>query len=475
MAVERSLTPIPGGSCSLATQRYFSSRNQSPGPGLAIASEWWFQMKKGKAAMQRGTLRTSFALPAGPLAAFVALAVGLPACGSSSDDPNSINGGGGGTSATSGGEDPNNPNAPVTQTQAEAEQKLLDQRKFDYGEALRTASLKLRDRLPDLAEIKKVEAGDDAAKKVAYEALIDTMLESPEFKRTMIKFWKDTFRTGQVGAVANNVNKDAAPNFAAQLVVEGRNYTELFTATAGTCPTFDGTANTFAAADCPMPTNAVAGPTVGVLTDPGLQGQYFANMGFRRVRFVQETFVCNKFPAQISATPVPMGNGVYTGKFPFASITGKENKPDAKVDFQDTKAIVCANCHSDINHAAPLFLNWDANGALRATPQVKVPIPGEPNAARIDFLPDAEGLAWRSTPITDMASLGKALAADPDVPKCAVNRVWNYAMSRGDIVNDLASIPDGVTKPLVDKFAAGGMKMKETIRDVFKSEDFTKF
>ena len=48
-------------------------------------------------------------------------------------------------------------------------------------------------------------------------------------------------------------------------------------------------------------------------------------------------------------------------------------------------------------------------------------------------------------------------------------------MSRGDIVNDLASIPDAVTKPYVDRFGAGGMKLKETLRDVFKSEDFTKF
>ena len=48
-------------------------------------------------------------------------------------------------------------------------------------------------------------------------------------------------------------------------------------------------------------------------------------------------------------------------------------------------------------------------------------------------------------------------------------------MSRGDIVNDLASVPDAVTQPFHDKFVAAGMKLKETIRDVFKSEDFTKF
>lgn len=362
-------------------------------------------------------------------------------------------------------------------TDASQAQNILDQRKTDYGEALRTASLKLRDRLPDLSEIKQIEsATDQAAKKVVYETLVDAMLASPDFARMMVKFWKDTFRIGQVGAGRNNVNRDAAPNFAAQIVVEGRNYTELFTATENTCPAFDADSSTFTAANCAVPTNGMQGTSTGVLTDPGLQSQYFANMAFRRVRFVQETFVCSKFPAEFSNAPVPMGDGVYTAALPFASITGKTSNPNARVDFQDTKAVICANCHANLNHVAPLFINWDERGALRASPQVKVPIPGEPLVTRGDYLPDGEGLAWRNgKPLTDMASLGRALAEDPDVARCAVNRVWNYAMSRGDIVNDLASVPNTVTQPFVDKFSANGMKLVETIRDVFKSDDFTKF
>ncbi len=426
-------------------------------------------MKKGK-----GTMRLSLRAhnSAWTLAALIAVTVALPACGSE-DDPNGGRGSDG-QNTPGGGNTPGGDQTPSTPE--EEIRKILDQRKTDYGEALRTASLKLADRLPTMEQIKRIEnAADDNAKKVAYEAMIDEMIAAPEFSRVMIKFWKDTFRIGQVGNIQNNVNKDGAPNFAAQVTVEGRSYTELFTATANTCPTYDGEANTFTPATCGAPDNAVQGPTVGVLTDPGLQAQYYANMAFRRVRFVQETFICNKFPAEFGQS-VPMGAGTYTAAMPFNSITGKENKDDARVDFHDTKAVVCANCHANMNHVAPLFLNWDENGALRDGPQVKVPIPGEPNAARIDFLPEGEGLAWRAgKPLTDMASLGAALAADPDVPYCAVNRVWNYAMSRGDIVNDLATVPKAVTQPFVDKFAAGGMKLKETIRDVFKSEDFTKF
>lgn len=403
-------------------------------------------------------------------AALIAITLGAAACGSG-DDPN-----GGRTT----GEPPvtTAPTSTAPESTPEEEiRKILDQRKTDYGEALRTASLKLADRLPTLDQIKRIEnATDPAAKKTAYEAMIDEMLAAPEFSIVMIKFWRDTFRIAQVGNQQANVNRDAAPTFAAQLTVEGRSYNELFTATENTCPTFAGDTNTFTAASCALPTDGTAGPTVGVLTDPGLLSQYYANMAFRRVRFVQETFVCTKFPAEYSNQPVPMGAGLYTAAMPFASITGKENKADARVDFLDTKSVICANCHANLNHIAPLFLNYDENGALRNGPRVKIPIPGEPNAARIDFLPEGEGLAWRlNKPLTDMASLGQALATDPDVPRCAVNRVWNYAMSRGDIVGDLAAVPTAVTQPFLDKFVAGGMKLKETIRDVFKSDDFTKF
>jgi hypothetical protein len=407
------------------------------------------------------------------IAALATLSASLPACSDDSSGPNGGQTPGGGANAPGG---PGGPGAAAP-TPEETIQKILDARKVDYGEALRTASLKLRNRLPDLAEIKQVgDATSDAAKKTAYEKLVDDMIASPDFARTMIKYWKDTFKTAQVGDIQGNVNRDGAPLFAAEVTVEARSFTELFTATTNTCPTFDGGTAAFTAASCAKADGAVDGPTVGILTDPGLMSQFFSNMAFRRVRFIQETFACSKFPAEFSANPVPMGSGVYTGVMPFTSITGSQNTTSPKVDFQDTKAVICANCHINLNHIAPLFLNWDANGALKNGSQVKVPIPSNPNAARADYLPASESFAWRNgKPVTDIAGLGKAMADDPDVASCAVNRIWDYAMSRGDIVADAAPVPKAVTQPYVDKFVAGGMKLKETIRDVFKSEDFTKF
>jgi hypothetical protein len=364
-----------------------------------------------------------------------------------------------------------------TLTPEEQVRQLLDSRKVDYGEALRIASLKLGDELPPLGDIKQIaNAPSDADRKRIYESLVDARIASPKFNAIMVKFFKDTFRTGQEGKPQNGMpNKDTAANFAAQIVVEGRSWKELFTASSGTCPTFDVATGAFTKADCPA--GPVAKAAVGVLTDPGLQAQYFANMAFRRARFVQETFACSKFPSEFSAKPVPMGSGTYTNPRSFEEITGKQNTPTALIDFQDTASVVCANCHGTLNAQATLFLNFDEKGILQTTPQVLVPVPKTPKATLADFMPAGKQVfAWRlGTPVVDLKGFGEAMAADPEVARCAVNRVWNYALSRGDIVNDLASIPSVVTESLAKEFSANGMVIKETLRAIFKSEDFVKF
>jgi hypothetical protein len=202
--------------------------------------------------------------------------------------------------------------------------------------------------------------------------------------------------------------------------------------------------------------------------------QYFANMAFRRVRFVQETFVCSKFPAEYTKTPSQMGAALYTSPWDFNSISGG---PGSRVDFKDTSSVVCANCHTTMNHIAPLFANYNDRGAYNAnTIQVQTPTVPPSTTTFADFLPAGSKLAWRNgVEITDLPSLGQAMAKDPDVARCAVNRVWNYAMSRGDIVGDLATIPPVVTDPFMKDFADSGYKLKAVIRNIFTSDDYVRF
>jgi len=341
----------------------------------------------------------------------------------------------------------------------------LDQRQINYGEALRTASLKLVGALPSLDDIKGLEAA--ANQKTYYEQKIDALLADPRFTSKQIQWWHDTLKTGGP-ALGMKPSFDTAATFAAMVVVQDRPYTDLFTAFTGTCPRYEN--DQFHDASC---TNNA--PTAGILTDPGLMAQYAGNMAFRRVRFIQETFACSKFPTEFSQNPQQMGLGTYTSSWPFTSITGGAQ---ARIDFQDTRAVVCANCHMTLNHIAPLFAYFNDNGMYTVGQiQVKTPSQGNPTSQLADWLPQGQqNLAWRyNAPVTNIPSLGQAIAKDQAVAQCAVNRIWNWVFSCGDIVNDLATVPSLVTDPIVQDFTQNGYKLKRVIRNVFTTDDFVKF
>jgi hypothetical protein len=400
--------------------------------------------------------------------AMTSMTVALSACGSGSSNTLSADEGSG---SANGGADPSSPASGGTPqgqsgngSDPNADQNPnIDQRQINYGEALRTAALKLVGDLPTLAVI------DSVTDATSYAAKIDAYLADPRFVVRQIQWWRDTLKTGQPGmpTTKGSPSFDTAATFAAEVVANGRPFTDLFTAGTMTCPTFSGTA--FVDASC-----SGSAPTAGLLTDPGLMAQYYADMAFRRVRFVQETFVCSKFPAEFSAGPQLMGAGAYTSPWPFNSITGGTT---AKINFLDTSAVICANCHTTENHMAPLFGHFDMNGVYNASAfEVQVPSTGNPIAVLTDWLPASETFAWRNgTPVTDLPSLGKAIAADPDVTNCMVTREWNYAMSRGDVVNDLATVPTVVTAPLVTTFTSGGLTIKPLLKTIFTSDDFVKF
>ena len=349
-----------------------------------------------------------------------------------------------------------------------AQDPNLAARTVDYGQALRTAALKLVGALPTVDEQASVK---DAA---TYAAQIDKYLADPRLAIQLKSYFSDMMKMGgtlkaQVGNNTVNVSLDTAPTFAAELVVNDRPITDLFTATTNTCPTIDNTGKITDGA-CNV---ANGQATVGILTDPGAMAQFYSNMAFRRVRWIQESFVCTKFPAEYSAKPVAMGNGQFTSPWPLTAVTGG---PGAQINFQDTSSVICANCHLTMNHIAPLFANFDAAGVYQTSIQVFTPTPQNPKTVLADWLPSGETLAWRfGKPVTDLTTLGAAIAADPDVQKCQVQRAWNWAMSKTDIVNDLAVVPDSTISDVMQVFTSNGMKLKPVLKAIFTSDDFVKF
>ncbi len=340
-------------------------------------------------------------------------------------------------------------------------QAELATRELDYGAALRTASLRLRGVLPTLVEIRYVSGAADP--REAYEQLVDQFLEDPRFHARMIDFFRDTFRMG-------GGELDSAPVLAAQLIAEDRDFTELFTASSGTCPTYDAETDTFTPADCD---NGVT-EHAGVLTHPGVMQHFASNLAFRRVRWVQEVFACSPFPAETGGNLDVGGEAPYTAPWAFESISGEDN--GGRVDFHDTSSVICANCHATMNHIAPLFARFDDDGMWQDDFAVMLPLDGSPTAVRTDWLPDDEGTAWRfGVPARDLPELGQALAEDPAVARCAVTRVWNFAMGHGDVVSNVDVVPGAVIEPIVDAYVAGGHDLRATLRTVFTSSDFVRF
>lgn len=355
-----------------------------------------------------------------------------------------------------------------TQGSGDEWDQALQSRVYDYEAALRGAALRLTGDLPTSAEIGQIHgAADDGAKKTAYEALVTNYLARPTFATQMFEFWQNTMKMGGSPAF------DSAPALATQITVNNLSYMNLFTQSSNTLVTFDPATGAFTAG---APING--GPVAGILTDAGVHQQYFSNFGFRRVRFIQEVFDCARFPAETSQEPGKDvgGASLYTGVWPFDSIAGTAS--GGRVNFLDTSAVICANCHQTINHVAPLVAFYDAAGMYNATTmQVPTPLPKSPLAVIGDYLPTGkQQTAWRlNAAAADLPGLGAAMAADPSVAACGVARIWNWALGKTDITDTLQVVPDATISTQLAAFTASGFKMKDLVFAVFTSDDFTKF
>jgi hypothetical protein len=132
-----------------------------------------------------------------------------------------------------------------------------------------------------------------------------------------------------------------------------------------------------------------------VLTNPGVMAQFFSNLAFRRVRWVQETFACTAFPTELRRPR----RGTSRGRSLRQPVADRERSPAPRnggtIDFHDTSAVICANCHSTMNHMAPLFANFDDAGQPAGDHPGQDAAAGHPLALRTDWLPGAEPTAWR--------------------------------------------------------------------------------
>lgn len=378
-----------------------------------------------------------------------AMALAVPAC---SNDVNT------------GGDDDGSGSGSGSGSSGDEWDQLLGMRTTDYNAALKIAALRLTGEPPTLSEINTVANAPAEGKAAAYETLVRNYVARPTFARQMFYFWRDTFKMG------GSAMTDTAPAFAAQLSATNGNYMDLFTRASNNCPTFNETTGVFTAAEC-----VNGGPKAGVLTNPGMNALYTSNLAFRRVRWVQEIFDCVKFPVELTTTSQDVGGALpYQGAWPFGSIAGTSN--GGRVNFLDVSSAMCSHCHQTINHLAPLFAYYDMTGTYKTTLSVTLPLEGAPLVRMSDYLPASEVPAWRyQKPTPDLPALGAAMAADPEVAKCGVARLWNFGFGNTDIVDALREVPRATVQEQLDAFTQSGFKMTDLIVAIFLSKDFVSF
>jgi hypothetical protein len=431
----------------------------------------------------------------------------------------------------------------------------LDQRELDFSEALRVASILVLGDAPKLDDM--MELGDlpddapDCAKNNAclkrqkYEEMIDEMLgtngkpNDPRFAATMVDFFHYTFKMGGNSSTPGEPNRDTAPNFAARVVYEGKDWRDILTATSNTCPTYNAMTGTFADGSCTNTKGMI--PTTGVLTDPGIMSFNYGNLGFKRNRFFHETFLCRNANDTRGGEPDPSKKGGetackadatsqnemelspdYSNAWPLSSIADKCN--GGGISFHTwTASVTCANCHATWNHRSPLLSVFDSKGMYVAptgsgpnkTFAVHIPVTGDPFAKMSDWLcvdpakcPDAANThtAWKhhmtvngvlktdpETAASDLVELGKRMTEDDEVIDCTVKRIWNFAMGRGDITemggiysvdlgdvdpNDSTKHPNPAAvrlKNLTDYFKGNNYNLKLVLRKILVSDDFVRF
>ena len=374
-------------------------------------------------------------------------------------------------------------------TLRDADKLALTDTNVDYMLALRSAALKLTGNYPTAADIQKLQNSQNQA--ADYATIIDGYLNSPAFASMQVSFWRNTMKIGAGETVGTPAAmNDCAPTFAASLVAgpgvggAGQDFRRVLTATtdgtgkAGTCPTLSN--GVFTPGEAPAQTGI---PVTGVLTDKAVMAQFMSSMAFRRGRWVQETFMCVRFPAETGTPPVstPSAPAGYVNPWPWNSITGDDpvvSPAVAPINFLVRDGLICANCHATLNHIAPLFGKFDTTGAYVMGSAFKVPTPiATPrDSIMSDWLPAGETTAWRwQKPVADLPALAQAITADPGFGRCMATRVWNWAMSRGDVVNEGSVLTDALANPMAAAFVADNYNMKNMIRRVFNDPNYVRY
>ncbi len=326
---------------------------------------------------------------------------------------------------------------------------------LDAPRLLRRASLDLRGVLPSVDELDAIEADP-----TLFPTMVDAYLEDPRFEERYVALIAEQWRTTvdiylafswEFGldfeddyAFLRSVGEEPA-RLVARVVAEDRPYTEIVTA--------DWTmANEMSLRNFPLDGEAGEGwrpavytdarPAAGVLSTNGLWWRYVSpifNYNRRRTAAVLDLLVCE----DILSRPV---------EFPAADAEALADSQTAILEDP-----TCRTCHATIEPIAATlfgFLPADTHSSAELSRYHPEREPSGPTTLGVSP-------AWYGQPVSGLAELGRAIAADGRFVDCAVRTAAEALLRRPVQSGDAALLRDAR-----DAFVEDDLRLKSALRNI---------
>ena|GEM_PF-6530420 len=312
----------------------------------------------------------------------------------------------------------------------------------DYVKALRVASLKMMGRDPLLAEISQVSTGG----RDAYEKVIRSYLEAPEFLDQMRKYFQGVF---EMSGNSGGINYDEPTNLALYLIKNNLDFRDILKSTH--C--YDNNLNEMSCSSFASASEA-AQHAAGAITTKAFLQKWSASFNFRRVARTFKVFACKEYPDM--------------------------DDPGLDVDqISDTvKTFNCTNCqpacyscHRDLNPRAALFYKFDVNGVFNLNPTAAEVTKTDTGAVSTvaDLLKDGVTPVYHGKPLSELKDYAHYLADSRHFRNCMAQRFSGFMLG----TSEFSPIP-GDLQAVRDQLSWNGFKIKDFFFDLVTHPAFIK-
>lgn len=311
----------------------------------------------------------------------------------------------------------------------------------DYSKALRVASLKLMGQDPTIEELSQVLQG-----KNAYERIVRSYIESPNFLNQMKKYFQGVF---EMTGTSNGINYDEPTNLALHLIKTNGDFRDILRSTS--C--YDNNLTE-------IPCSAFASSAeakdqaAGAITTRAFLQKWSAAFNFRRVAKTFKIFACKEYP-DVDDPGLEM-----------------DQVSDKVKGFNCTTCQpACYSCHRNMNPRAALFYKFDVNGVFNLNPNSSEVTKTDTGAASTlaDILKDGAAPVYHGKSLSKLRDYALYLSKSRHFKNCTAQRFSNFMLGTSE-VNTLP----GAFQSVRDRLSWNGFKIKDFVFDLVTHPEFIK-